>query len=190
LKIPPDFVSLGDFYEENMQATIENTAALIPAAGNSGRMGIVVVNPTIFKVLEYRKPSFFKEIEWVVNPEPEKGRMLSLALGLKKAVVREYCFIQNIDQPFATTDLLAKMLRFADEGNYVSPVYKEKGGHPLLINRNIAGFLVNEFKKHDDLRSALKNFERYQFSTDEALICENINTPDDYKRVFGVKMKE
>ena len=201
-----------------MPATKETTAAMIPAAGNSGRMGIpkplikmpdgrtfleqivsvyfeleidpvvVVVNPTIFKVIDYRKPVFFKHVQWVINPEPEKGRMKSIAMGLAKVTGKEYCFVQNVDQPFATSTLLGDMMRFAEHGSFITPTFQGRGGHPLLVNRAVRDHLMGSFKDFETLKDALESFERYCFKTDDPNVCKNINTPEDYFDAFGTAL--
>jgi CTP:molybdopterin cytidylyltransferase MocA len=201
-----------------MPACIHETAAMIPAAGNSGRMGIpkpliklpdgrtfleqivmvyleleispviVVVNPTIFKVFDYRKPVYFKDVEWVINAEPEKGRMKSIAMGLSRAQKKKYCFIQNVDQPFASTCLITEMLRYAEHGCYIAPTHQGRGGHPLLVNRVVAEHLITKQKEFETLKNALEPFEKYCLKTDDPKVCENINTPEDYFNAFGTAL--
>ncbi len=202
-----------------MSADCHNTAAMIPAAGNSGRMGIpkafikmpdgrtfleqivqvyfemeikpvVVVNSTIFRVIEYRKPLFYNDVMWVVNSQPEKGRMHSINMGLKSISDKSYCFIQNIDQPFATPELLRDLLRYADHADYIVPACQGRNGHPILINRKLIDYLTKQTAGPETLKEALEPYDRYCCLVSNPQITCNINTPDDYQAAFGVAMKE
>jgi CTP:molybdopterin cytidylyltransferase MocA len=198
------------------RALLNNTSVIILAAGSSGRMGIpkallkmpsggtfldhavmtyleagiqrvaVVLNPTVQKVLEYRKPMYYNDVDIVINNQQEKGRLFSIKLGLDVLPAGGYYFIQNVDQPFITLDLIGNMMKKAEPEAYVVPCYDNKGGHPVLIDSEIASVIVKKYNQCDQLRIILDPFFRNGLSVLDPKVCENINTPDDYLRVFGV----
>lgn len=202
-----------------MECTKHNTAAVILAAGSSGRMGIpkallktpagctfletevqvyldaglseivVVVNPTVYKVLEFRKPWFYTQIKLIVNSQQENGRLFSIMLGLEAVQESQYAFIQNVDQPFLSLDLAMRMMRRANPSEYVVPAFEGNAAHPLLCGPGVVSILINSWSQAPDLRSLLESSGREMVHALDPLVCENINTPGDYLRVFG-KMPE
>lgn len=62
------------------------------------------------------------------NKEPQLGRLYSLQLGLSAMTGIEYCFIQNIDNPFVSIDLLSAIYGARTGADYISPVHNGKGG--------------------------------------------------------------
>ncbi len=194
----------------------ENTSAIILAAGSSGRMGIpkallkmpghgtfldyaaatyleaglsqviIVVSPTVFKVLEYRKPEYYNDVIFVQNSQQEKGRMFSIKLGLDVVPAKNYSFIHNVDQPFITTELLDIMMKKAESEAYVVPCFDNKGGHPVLVDSEIADVIRKKYAQCDQLRLILEPFFKNAATVKEPRVCENINTPEDYLRIFGV----
>jgi molybdenum cofactor cytidylyltransferase len=199
-----------------LYALPKNTSAIILAAGSSGRMGIpkallkmpgggtfldyaastyleaglakviVVVSPTVHKVLEYRKPTFFNDVTFVMNSMQEKGRMYSIKLGLDTLPPDHYTFIHNVDQPFITTDLIELMMKKAEREAYVVPCFENKGGHPVLIDPEISDVVKKKYAQVEQFKSLLEPFFKNAVSVHDGRVCENVNTPEDYLRVFGV----
>lgn len=199
-----------------MDCTPSNTAAIILAAGSSGRMGIpksllkmpdgatfleqavsayletgirqvvVVVNPTVHKVLEYRKPWFFDDVKFIMNNQQEKGRLFSIMLGLEALEDCQFAFVHNVDQPFTTAELIGQMMKKAEKGSYVVPAYEGNSGHPVLLEADVIAAVIKHCADCKDLRTIIQPFYKNVVHTQNPLVCENINTPDDYRRVFGV----
>lgn len=122
-------------------------------------------------------------IEIVVNTKLELGRLYSVQLGLQK--IAGNCFIQNIDNPFVNVGLLMSLNIELEDSDYSVPVNTDKGGHPVLLSKEIAKYIVNECDVSSHLNNALRLFERKNVRVIDPYIAVNINTPDDYQKYFS-----
>lgn len=119
------------------------------------------------------------KIEIIKNKNPEQGRFHSLKLGLKK-VGNNFCFIQNIDNPFVNKNVILSLWNNRIENGYTSPIYKDKGGHPILISKNVIQQL-NDMEDEDlNLKIILKSFNKMEVAMDDETVLMNINTPKEY----------
>ncbi len=183
-----------------------NFSAIIPAAGLSGRMGkpkallpydenesfafhllkaydTIGVKPLIF-VLNDQTDIHLPEKKNIIiikNKNPEYGRSHSIKLALEQIPEGYATFIHNIDNPYAEKDLLKKMIDLLNDENYVVPVFKGKGGHPVLLGMNIINFLKN-MGEFSNLKDILVKFNRRELIYDDEEILRNINTPEDYRK--------
>jgi CTP:molybdopterin cytidylyltransferase MocA len=180
-------------------------SAIIPAAGNSGRMGTQKTllsygngtNFTSYLVNFFRDYGCNKtvlivnegfnsgvlpacDITTVVNHQLEKGRSWSIHLGLKQVPESSACFIQNIDNPFLEHNLLDELRKSVLPDGYAVPVCHGHGGHPILLGENVVDFLRRN-PDVADFRKALQCFTRIEIPYRDERILWNINTPDDYK---------
>jgi len=145
----------------------------------------VVVNESNEDIIKNSCLEFKDKISFLVNPNPEKGRLSSILLGLKHLKMDRGVFIQNIDNPFTSVSLLQEMTKNYQSDSFLVPQYKGKNGHPLLLGSR----LVDEMKKGADAISDLKRFlntkEKRCLITDEKAILANINSPEEYKKWFS-----
>ncbi len=118
----------------------------------------------------------------VNNYYSEKGRLYSLQLGLNESPNADYCFIQNIDNPFVTTELIKNLLTYRSNADYVSPEYNNKGGHPVLISAAIIKKILHLKEYKNTLREELELFSRYKLNIDDENCILNINLPSDYQK--------
>jgi len=123
----------------------------------------------------------------VENHFPEMGRLYSLQLGTMAMDSAAYSFIQNIDNPFVTTHLLAQLLEVRKKADHISPEYKGKGGHPVLISPVVVS-KIRGMKEYDNtLRDLLRPYCRYKLITDDEHCIVNINDQEAYET--HIKMK-
>ena len=195
-----------------MSNTQTNSSAIILAAGRSSRMGeakftlsysenktfleeivhqyhsfgckqiVVVLNEKGFDYIKNNRINFPENIFLIANKYVERGRFYSIKLG----VLRIYSentpvFIHNTDNPFVNQKVLQKLLLNNNAG-YISPAYQGKGGHPILISKNIVQQILFESKNNIVLSEFLKKFERKRIEVDYENILVNINTPEDYQK--------
>jgi molybdenum cofactor cytidylyltransferase len=189
----------------------ENTRCIILSAGRSERMGApkaflrfsetedflqhviniyrqagigmitVVINPMLAKTIRYDN---YPGTNFVVNRWPERGRLSSVKTGLESGTAG-FCFIQNIDNPFVSPSIISKLLEAPPKsGGYTVPVYKGKGRHPILISPELAREIIRLEQTETPLNEVLRNYERHPVETDDESILANINTPDEYERLF------
>lgn len=128
-----------------------------------------------------------KNIETVINKNPEKGRFSSIILGINKLIDKEFIFIQNIDNPFVNQQILSKIYNSKEKNSYVSPVYELKGGHPILVHKNIFTQILNKNNKNQNLKHILQPFKRINVLINNKNILLNINTQEDYYKHIKLK---
>ena len=152
---------------------------------NFGCQEIIIVfnkeNKQKFSKLNINK----QQIKIITNPEPESGRFYSIKLGLSVLESANYVFLQNCDNPFINQDILKKIFDNKTENAYVSPVYNNKGGHPILIPESIFTKIQTQMSKNLNLKHFLQHFARKNVLLSEANILANINTQEIYNKYFN-----
>ena len=123
-------------------------------------------------------------IKFIVNNHPEYERFYSVKLGLLNIDDVDFCFIHNVDNPFIDKKILDDIYQFKSEGEYVVPNYKDKGGHPILLNRQVINKIISETNNSINLKKVLSSFKRINCNSGNDKILININTLEDYKKYF------
>jgi molybdenum cofactor cytidylyltransferase len=125
-----------------------------------------------------------KNVKFVINPHPEWGRFYSIRTGSQEVLDSDYCFIQNVDNPFVQVEIIEKLYSQRSSEAWCSPVFMGKGGHPVLLPQ----FIIQKINKVDNLDltllDVLKPCRRISVETDSDTILRNINTPEEYKKYF------
>ncbi len=136
---------------------------------------------------EFGKGEWVKHIEElnsraviIKNLNPDFGRFHSLKLGLKNMQHLESCFIQNIDNPFVSAELIESLLEKKNPLGYTSPIYNGRKGHPILVSKIIMHHLNGLPDENYNLKNILAPFPKSLAAVDNGSILININTPDDY----------
>lgn len=122
----------------------------------------------------------------IINEHPEKGRLFSLQTGIHAAGETGFFFIQNIDNPFASPHLLNLLYENRQKADLVKPVYKGKGGHPILISEKIAQDLLELKDLSIPLRDFLSTYPTQSVETEDENILVNINTREDLEKLYLV----
>jgi molybdenum cofactor cytidylyltransferase len=184
-------------------------SVVIPAAGTSNRMGSAKASlklpdgaSFVEKILSAYSGAGADPIVLVVNKDFDKetvdlentvvvvntqldlGRIHSIRLGLKHVPGDRMCFVHNVDNPFVRKDLLLRLLESASGGTYVMPVFGGRGGHPVLLSKEVIGEIVNN-DRLKDFREALEKFRRVEIACNNPEVLLNINTPEDYLKFIG-----
>lgn len=190
---------------------MKNASALILAAGLSYRMGkekfaleyssgvtfleqivaqyhkfgcnkiVVVVNPKGKNLNDQVLMRLPQEVIIAVNPFPERGRFSSIKTGLINSPDEDYVFIQNVDNPEITIDLLSALQNNLNEADYTFPLYHGKGGHPVLVNNEIVKALINEKTDDLNLKHFLSRYKKMKTVVDDPAVLLNINTAEEYQ---------
>jgi len=116
----------------------------------------------------------------VLNEHLEFGRFYSVKLGLRAMKIKSCCFIQNIDNPFTSAEILDLLFENQEDDATVVPVYEHRGGHPVLLGDQITGHLLGHKKNDEILKDFLARFRVKKIKTDNAHILTNINNPVEY----------
>ncbi|MCK9202915.1 MAG: NTP transferase domain-containing protein [Bacteroidales bacterium] len=137
---------------------------------------ILVVNPFL-DISKLKTGNFIP----VINKNPEKGRNWSIHLGICLVPPGFSCFINNVDNPYITADLIRKMVRELSPDSFVIPVFQDHGGHPVLLGSNMVTY-IRDRKEVVDFRETLKMFNRVEVPCADGQVLWNINTPEDYRK--------
>lgn len=144
---------------------------------------ILVLNENVYKQNAAYFTSQFPDLTLVINSSPELGRTYSIQLGLGK-VKSDKVFIQNTDNPFVKRELLQEMLKISPDNGFVSPCFKNKGGHPVLL----CGSAINKIKNSKNnisLKEILINEIRVSYHSNDETVLLNIDTPESYNKYFA-----
>jgi molybdenum cofactor cytidylyltransferase len=126
-------------------------------------------------------------IKFVINPYPEWGRFYAIKTAVKEVLDYNFCFIQNVDNPFVSIEIIDKLYAVRSFEAWCSPVYMGKGGHPVLLPQLIIKKIFETNNNYTTLLDILKPFPRIKVETDSDEILRNINTPVDYLKFFKRK---
>lgn len=138
----------------------------------------VVLNNEGNQILENRYAYLKQDTTIIINHFPEKGRLFSLKLGLEKNEFTPI-FIQNVDNPFINNKLICGMSNLLKPYAYIVPEYQGKGGHPVLISKEIADDLIKENAYASNLRDILSHYQKIAYDTEFNEILYNLNNPID-----------
>ncbi len=123
-------------------------------------------------------------VKFVMNEHPEWGRFHSLTIASQEAIVSDFCFIQNVDNPFVNAEIIEKIYTQRSFDAWCSPIYNGKGGHPVLLPQIIIQKIVQAQNNYLTLLDILKPYQRINVEINSDVILRNINTPEDYATYF------
>lgn len=129
-------------------------------------------------------------VKFVTNNHPEWGRFYSIKTGSLKVQDSDFCFIQNVDNPFVTVEIIEALFAKRSSEAWCSPVYKEKGGHPILLPQCIIQKIPQVLNNDIALIDFLKPYRRIKIETNSDSILRNINTPEEYSEFFKYNTKD
>ena len=125
-----------------------------------------------------------QNVKFVVNHHPEWGRFYSVRTGLNEVKDSNFCFIHNVDNPFVSIETIDKLLAKRNPDAWCSPIYMDKGGHPVLLPNSI----IRKIAEADDLDITLLDilslYPKIKVEVSNDTIFRNINTPEDYGKYF------
>lgn len=124
-------------------------------------------------------------IQFVPNKHPEYERFYSIKTGLEYIGNPDYCFIQNVDNPFIDYDILKIIYLSRTDSGYTVPIYEGKGGHPVLLSKCVIQQIKDENNIDLNLKEFLTRFERINAEVNSGKIHVNINTQEEYDKIFS-----
>ena len=122
-----------------------------------------------------------KRVKFVVNHHPDWGRFYSIRTGLCEVKDSDFCFIHNVDNPFINTNTIEKLYSKRNPDAWCSPVFQDKGGHPVLIPSPIIKKIAEIQDLDTTLADILSLYPKVKIEMDDGSIHRNINTPEDYR---------
>lgn len=188
---------------------------VILAAGNSSRMGackfllktdtgisflekilndtkefcfdkvVIVVNENTYNEVIFNLRDHLNEnIIVIVNKDVSLERFYTLQLGLQQLKNFDYYFVHNADNPFINSENLNFIYDNREKTSVVVPCYNGKGGHPVMFNKKVAEYLLSA-KPESRLNEELKKHNILRLETSFEEVLTDIDTGEDYFRVFG-----
>jgi len=151
---------------------------------NSGCKDVIVVMSAESYASLKEKISIPERVKIVINKYPEKGRFYSLKTGISGTEDVDFCFVQNIDNPFIDSRLTSFLLKNSHKADYIIPSYEGKGGHPGLISRKIIEAVKKTRENYLNMKDFLNRFGKFYAEYDDERIRANINTVSDYFYYF------
>jgi molybdenum cofactor cytidylyltransferase len=130
---------------------------LIPYQGKSFIQNIVLKLSSVcdkifivtgFKVNEVEenvnKFKLGSKIEFVFNPEYNKGMFTSLQKGILEAKNCEWILYHFVDQPGLPNNFYTEFTSQVDgEHNWIQPSFRRQRGHPILFHKNLFDLIIN-----------------------------------------------
>jgi len=197
-----------------MKKNLPPFSVVIPAAGYSDRMGmpklllpfghhtfceeifmryhlagarkiVFVINQPLLSPCLKLFPNHTNKPDFIINKTPLMGRYKSIMIGLSCIPDNLPCFLQNSDNPLVNESVLIKLLSESNPDYTAIPVFKNRNGHPVLIGTNIIKNLLKCTMPDANLRIELQKYNTKKIEVSTADILLNINTPEDYKEIFG-----
>lgn len=145
---------------------------------------VVVVNRDVLFKINQLKSQWLEDCKFVLNQHIGYGRFYSIKLGLQNIMKNLPVFIHNVDNPFVNHCVLQLLFNQLGKGDFAVPVYKGKGGHPVLLSEKVITDIIAE-KKHDlNFRDFLKGYSRQEVEVDDETVLVNINTVEEYGMYF------
>jgi molybdenum cofactor cytidylyltransferase len=126
----------------------------------------------------------YKNIQYVVNQFPEKGRLYSVQLGMQ-LLTEENCFVQNVDNPFIRENVLNILLNELHPEKILIPSFQGFKGHPIVIPQKYCQNIIKESVVNKTLKMVISGIPQQNVEVDDQSILLNINTPESYIKQFG-----
>lgn len=145
----------------------------------------------IYIVVGHKKERIIKEIdeecvEFVVNKDYQTNDMMaSIQLALSQIENCNKIIISPADIPLVNPETIQSLMN--EEGQFIKPVYKNKSGHPIVIDGNLKDHILN-YSGEDGLRGFLKlsQIQVTKVNVDDFGIIYDADTPSDYKRILSL----
>jgi len=144
----------------------------------------IVVNPQNFAEIKLSVQKFEGRIKFIVNHNSNQGRIGSILLGLEQIREHNGVFIQNIDNPFVSYNLLTSMLKNYKPKSFLVPQFEGKNGHPLLLGAELVQEMKANRNSITDLKQYLNKKEKRFLITKDKAVLANINSPVEYQKWF------
>jgi molybdenum cofactor cytidylyltransferase len=184
--------------------------AVVLAAGESSRMGTNklllklgdknILENLLEKLVEYQtivvtghRPEEIRPIiqqydcKEVYNRDFEKGMTTSFKAGLLRVEEDIDAVLMVLSDTFGfKKELINKMIMIMEEDEsvlLVSPVYRGKHGHPVLIRRELFKEFLN-LSTHETMKDVIQRHDNNRRYIEGSIWCTiDMDTPQDYKKV-------
>ena len=144
---------------------------------------VVVTNAKAFQRIK-QMITVPSAVTMIVNNHMEFERFYSVKLGLRAIHKSSFCFLQNVDNPFIDAQILDLIYENRSDEKYVSPVFKNKGGHPVLIHRENINTIREWAEDSANLKEVLTTMKCLKVEMPDDRVLININSKEQYQKIF------
>jgi len=125
-----------------------------------------------------------------INNDPGLGMFSSVIEGIRVAVIenreKDAVLIHPVDHPTVTFEVTKKLLKAfftKPDNSYIKPVYKGRGGHPVVIDVDTARALLR-ISPDKTLRDGFATcaITPHPVDVDDPGVTANCNTPEDLEK--------
>ena len=167
---PKLFAKLGDevFVRTILRRLVD--AAIAPVV-------VVVAAPYLEQARE-----LFPTARWEVNPEPTRGMLSSLHVGIRALGALDGYLVVPVDHPTVRSDSYRALVQAfaATPHAVIRPVFDGEGGHPLLIPHALAAQLgVEDVVDGLAARVRTSGLPVRSVWLDDPGVVTNLNAPED-----------
>lgn len=145
---------------------------------------IVVINDRFLEYYAKNEYRFLENCIVVTNNQPNLGRFYSIVIGCKALTSVSHTFIQNVDNPFTSAELLKELNAIIEHNDIATPNYQGKVGHPVLLSKKVIEDLRNYSGENYNVnfRNFIAQYNISGIDTADEKILVNINTLKEYKK--------
>lgn len=125
------------------------------------------------------------KIEFVINPEYEKGMFTSLQAGLTKAMESDWIIYHFVDQPGLPLEFYKEFVKQIDDKyNWIQPKINEQKGHPVLIHKSLIQYILSS-SADSNLREISNDLivKKKFWGCGYEEIFQDIDTEEDYSEL-------
>jgi CTP:molybdopterin cytidylyltransferase MocA len=127
-------------------------------------------------------------IEYVINPEPDRGQTSSLQCGLASVRGANAVLVTLVDVPLVTAALVRALIEawVTSGASMVRPTQAGRHGHPIVIAQPV----IRELLAADPSASARSIIRRHAANGVELELADDgpfldVDTPEEYRRLIS-----
>lgn len=139
---------------------------------------------------EYNQNSLLSKVRFAENKEYENGMFTSLQRGLREIAdpytpspATRWVIYHFVDQPGLPVDFYTDFIKQIESSyNWIQPSYNKQNGHPVLLNNELFGIILETDKK-----ASLREVSKMQLVKKKIWECsyknilQDLDTPDDFQ---------
>jgi molybdenum cofactor cytidylyltransferase len=132
-------------------------------------------------------------VRMVINDAPDRGQLSSLHLALERLTSTcDGCLVWPVDLPLVSKTLVGDLIRLFrhSEALVVMPQCGNRKGHPAIFHRELFRELL-ETAPEKGAKGVISSHQRdtVLLPTQESSAVEDIDTPEDYRRLTGTTVE-
>lgn len=133
---------------------------------------------------ETAKAAAALDVAWVSNDSPELGMASSVAVGFARAFERfsaSHCWLWPVDAPGARPATLEHVHSRSQDAQIIVPCYQGRGGHPVLVAREVWPELAGCIDEPQGARSVFRRdaARLLRIDVDDASVCHDVDVLAD-----------